>query len=201
MSKAERAISEWHSWLKSHGEEEVPPAIRINPVSIMHVTYSPAVAGKPEPLFWSEIHAVSMKDISRAVRLMDYSREDLLKSCSELDEAALHWKPKDEPRTIANTLRHIADVDRWYLERLNVDLPKSPRMETFELLRYTRELVRSQLISLPRQKRKGVFQPTKDPSPTCNLWTARKVLRRTVDHERLHARYIDKVIRMYNNRG
>jgi len=31
----------------------------------------------------------------------------------------------------------------------------------------------------------------------CNLWTARKVLRRIVDHERLHARYIEKTLEIY----
>ena len=46
----------------------------------------------------------------------------------------------------------------------------------------------------PKEKMAWVLQPVKDPSQVCHLWTARKVLRRLVDHEKLHARYIAKVV-------
>jgi len=59
------------------------------------------------------------------------------------------------------------------------------------------------LQNLPEEKWSGVFQPRKYVAPeamVCNLWTARKMLRRFVDHERLHTRYIEKVLKMYQNR-
>ncbi|MGC8998578.1 MAG: hypothetical protein ACP5JW_04175 [Candidatus Bathyarchaeia archaeon] len=38
-------------------------------------------------------------------------------------------------------------------------------------------------------------------SALANLWTARKVLRRLVDHERLHPRYIAKVLQAHSELG
>jgi hypothetical protein len=66
----------------------------------------------------------------------------------------------------------------------------------FKMLDYTRKIVVNYLRSFPRDKKHGIFQPKKDPSPICNLWTAKKVLRRLVDHERLHTKYIDKVLQI-----
>lgn len=201
LEKVKAAILEWHVWMKAHGETtEAPSAMRIEPTEVLHVTYNPAEAGKPEPLFWSEILPVSSKDINRALRLMKYSRDDLLKLCSGLDGGALRWKPKTEPRTIDNCLKHIAIVEWWYITRLNIDLPQKFPRNVFELLLYTRKLAERSLGGLSKEERTGIFQPSSDPSPICNLWTTRKVLRRFVDHERLHAKYIEKVIQLYQSK-
>jgi predicted RNase H-like HicB family nuclease len=198
LKKLEAVTLEWYGWLKGHGEVvKVPRAIRIEPAEILRVTYNPAEAGKPEPLFWSEVLPVSTKNIERALLLMEYSRSDLLRLCSELDTRALRWRPRGEPRTIYNCLKHIAIVEWWYISRLNIDLPKDFPRDLFELLRYTRRLAERSLRNLSNEKRTSIIQPKNDPSPLCDLWTARKVLRRFVDHERLHANYIKKVIRLY----
>ncbi|MEM4701458.1 MAG: hypothetical protein QXZ51_04875, partial [Candidatus Bathyarchaeia archaeon] len=106
-----------------------------------------------------------------------------------------------KPRTIRNCLRHIAYVEPWYITRLDVELPIHYPRNVFELLNHTRKVVVDYLRSMPRNKMRGIFQPRKDKSPMCNLWTARKVLRRLVDHERLHTRYIAKVLQAYKKLG
>ncbi|MGD0979133.1 MAG: hypothetical protein ABR962_08340 [Candidatus Bathyarchaeia archaeon] len=93
-----------------------------------------------------------------------------------------------------NYLRHIAYVEPWYITRLNVDLQCRYPRKTFEMLNATRKSVVNYLQEFPREKMKGIYQPTEDASPTCNLWTARKVLRRLVDHERLHTKYIQRIL-------
>ena len=201
-NKVRIAASEWYSWLKGHGEDiDAPSEIRIEPTEILSVDYNPAEAGKPEPLFWAEVLPVSTKDVDRTLRLMAYSRDDLLKLCSGLDKSVLRWKPETEPRTIGGCLKHIAIVEWWYITRLNIDLPKEFPTDVFQLLRYTRQLATRSLERLSKRERTGIFQPQNDPSPVCNLWTARKVLRRYVDHERLHTSYIKKAIRLYQSSG
>jgi hypothetical protein len=198
LKKVRLAASEWYEWLKRHGETVgLPEAIRIKPAEILQVTYNPAEAGKPEPLFWSEVLPISSKDVERTLRLMDYSRSDLLGLCSELDSRVLRWKPKREPRTIHNCLKHIAIVEWWYITRLNINLPEDLPSDVFELLRYTRQLARQSLLGMSREERGSIFQPKNDPSPICDLWTARKVLRRFVDHERLHTNYLRRIIRLH----
>lgn len=200
LNRAKTAVTEWHSWIRAHGESVASPSIiTIDPVEIIHVSYNPAAAGKPEPLFWSEVYPVSVKDINRTLRLMEYARNDLLELCSGLRRDALRWKPKTEPRSIANSLRHIAVVEWWYLTRLNIELPREFPRDLFQLLRYTRELAERSLGRLSKQERSEIVQPKSDLSPVCNLWTARKVLRRFVDHERLHTNYIRKLIRLYQS--
>jgi len=201
LEKERLIVQEWFSWLRRHGEQVVEPAeIELEVAEMLRVDYNPVEAGKPEPLFWSEIPPITPGDLVRTLQLMGYSREDLLELVQGLDEETLDWQPPGEPRTIRNCLQHIAYVEPWYLSPLGIELPRDYPKDVFELLEYTRKIVIDCLSNFPKEKMAGVFQPGKDPSPVCNLWTARKVLRRLVDHERLHTRYIQRVLAMHNAR-
>ena len=160
------------------------------------VDYNPVESGKPEPLFWSEVPPVNKDDIERTLTLMEYSRKDLLNLVYRLPEECLDWRLSDKHRSIRECLRHIAYVEPWYITRLNIEIPEKFPEDIIGLLDYTRNVVTDCLKNFPESKMKGIFQPRKDKSPICDLWTARKVLRRLVDHERLHTRYIQKVLKM-----
>jgi hypothetical protein len=196
LRKVRVVAREWSHWLSDHGEKGHHVAkLLIEPTEILRVDYNPVLAGKPEPLFWSEVPSVSNRDIQRTIRLMEYSRSDLLRLTSSLDVRTLRQKPVGKPRSIGDCLRHIAICEWWYVTRLNIALPREFPGDIFDLLHYTRKLAVETLRNLPKEKREGVFQPSQDPSPTCDLWTARKMLRRFVDHERLHTRYITSLIK------
>lgn len=199
LGKERAIIRGWFDWLRRHGEKVTEPdEIELEVAEMLRVDYNPVEAGKPEPLFWSEVPPISRADISRTLQLMEYSRADLLELVHGLDEEILKWQPPGEPRTIENCLRHIAFVEPWYLSRLGIKLPTDYPDDVFEFLSYTRRIVVESLRCFPKEKMAGVFQPRDDPSPVCNLWTARKALRRLVDHERLHTRYIERVLTMYD---
>jgi predicted RNase H-like HicB family nuclease len=209
LQKARIAVVEWFKWLSKHGEK-VPRLGRdfqagvkhkIEIAEMLQVNYNPAKAGKPEPLFWSEVLPVKKNDIKRTIRLMGYSRKDLLNVVSNLTRKQLSFKPANEPRTIRNCLRHIAYVEWWYINRLNIEMPEKFPKDVFGLSNHIRELVVGTLQKLPREKMRGVHQPAKYKSPTCDLWTARKVLRRLVDHERLHTKYIERLPKKYTATG
>lgn len=201
LEKVRAAIEEWFRWLERHGEPK--PGVSefdIDVAEVLRVTYNPVEAGKPEPLFWSEVPPIDDGDIAWTIRLMEHSRSDLLRLVSDLDDVALDWQPPDEPRTTRNCLRHIGIVEWWYITRLDIDLPEEFPEDTFELLSHTRKMVIDTLKELPKEKRSGIHQPKKHVDPEaaiCNLWTARKVLRRLVDHERLHTRYIERILQIY----
>ncbi len=198
LRKVKVAVDEWCKWMEKHGERiSSASGFEVEIAEMLRVNYNPVEAGKPEPLFWSETLPVSKKDVTRTIRLMEYSRKDLLDLVSNLNYGCLVWHPKNKPRSIENCLRHIAYVEPWYITRLNVDLPCRYPRNVFKMLDYTRDIVIDFLRDFPREKMKGIFQPEKDPSPVCNLWTARKVLRRLVDHERLHTKYIEKLLQIY----
>jgi predicted RNase H-like HicB family nuclease len=113
LIKVKSAIGEWLERLRKHGEQ-VPAEMKgfdVEVSEMMKVSYNPVKAGKPEPLFWSEVPPITKKDIARTLRLMQYSRQDLLKIVSDLDNDCLYWLPPNEPRIISNCLRHIAYVE------------------------------------------------------------------------------------------
>ena len=195
LEKEKATCREWFGWLRRHGEQVTEPAdIKIEVREILRVDYNPVEAGKPEPLFWSEVPPIDRDDIARTLELMEYSRADLLSLVQGLDRETLKWQPPGEPRPIENCLRHIAYVEPWYISRLEIELPEDYPEDVFELLNYTRRIVVDCLRDFPEEKMAGVFQPRRHASPVCNLWTARKVSRRLVDHERLHTRYIARVL-------
>ena len=199
LKKARVAVVEWFERMKKH-KERVPDLkgkLKIEVAELLWVNYNPVEAGKPEPLFWSEVLPVKKDDIKRTIQLSEYSRKDLLNAVSNLTGKQLSFKPTNEPRTIRNCLKHIAYVEWWYVNRLNIEMPEKFPKDVFGLLNHIRELVVESLEKLPGEKMRGIHQPVKYKSPTCDLWTARKVLRRLVDHERLHTRYIQKVLKMY----
>lgn len=200
LEKVRIAIVGWFKWVNKHGEKfpDINGRIEVEVMEILGVNYNPAEAGKPEPLFWSEVSPVVKEDIARTVRLMEYSRNDLMDIVNNISDDCLDWKPPTKPRTIRNCLEHIAIVEPWYISRVNIYLPEDHPEDTIDLLNHTRNIVISCLNNFPERKMKGVFQPRKYKSPICNLWTARKMLRRFVDHERIHTRYIENVLRMYN---
>lgn len=203
LKKVRIAVNEWSKWLKKHGERipQLSDEVEIEIAGMLQVDYNPAEAGKPEPLFWSEVLPVKREDIKRTIQLMAYSRKDLLDLVSKLTSRQLSFKPPNEPRTIRNCLKHIAIVEPWYITRLNIDLPENYPKDVAEFLDHTRELVVNSLRNLPKEKMRGIFQPTKYKSPTCDLWTARKVLRRLVDHERLHTKYIQRLLKIFPATG
>ncbi len=199
LQKARIAIVEWFEWLKKHGEkaQDKRHDIEIEVAEMIQISYNPAKAGKPEPLFWSEVLPIKRDDIKRTIQLMKYSRNDLLALVSNLTGKQLGFKPNDQPRSLRNCLRHIAYVEWWYVNRLNIEMPEKFHKDVFGLLNHIRELVVGALEKLPRETMRGIHQPAKYKSPTCDLWTARKVLRRLVDHERLHTKYIQRLLKMY----
>ena len=194
--KLRSAIPEYFRWLQSHGEDVViPTRPKISIEQELRIRGSPGDAGGPDPLLRCDKVAVSRGDITRCLRLLNYTREDLLQLISGLSNETLSWKPRDEPRSIRNALRHMAQVDIWYLSRLDADpdLDKTKMKDVFRFVTYSRSIVREVLPRLTQTQLAKVFYPTKwsdKPYP----WTATKVLHRLVTHERQHTNYLRRIL-------
>jgi hypothetical protein len=191
-------VIEWSDWMKSHGEDvtDISNNVKMEVAEILRVDYDPSEAGTPEPLFWSDVSPVTREEIDKTIRLMKYTRSDLLATIADVGKDILDWQPPVKLRPIRNCLIHIGSAELWYMTRLNIEFPEDSPESPLEFLDYSRNLVLERLQNFPKHKMKGVFQPRKFRSPVCNLWTARKVLRRIVDHEMLHIRDIRRVIEL-----
>lgn len=164
---------------------------------VLRVDYNPALANKPEPLFWSEMRPVGQWEIERTLRLMRAARTDLLHLMQRVGARVYDYRPPFGPRSIGETLVHIANAEWWYVTRLEIDLPTRLPKDPIARLARARALVEDAILHLTRERRHGVCQPvrhTAASSRVASLWTARKVLRRFVDHERLHTRWLERAL-------
>jgi hypothetical protein len=126
-------------------------------------------------------------EIERALRILDWTRNDLLSIVGHLDPEKLAATHPGERWSIDGILRHIGGAEWWYMERLGrtfpeSELPKAPRERL--------DKVRAALVELLPQL-EGVNQVV---GLEGELWSPRKVLRRAVWHERDHVDHIRKLI-------
>ena len=127
------------------------------------------------------------EDIERAIKLLTWSRIDLIKAITGLSSERLDKIHTGERWSINGILRHLGGAEWWYMERLGrafpqAELPKTP----MERLEKTRAAF---LELLPQLK--GVKQVV---GLEGEFWSPRKVLRRTLWHERDHTEHIRKLI-------
>lgn len=126
-------------------------------------------------------------EITRARQLLEWSRADLLFTVEGLSQEALEVKQPGERWNIKGILRHVGGAEWWYLDRLGLAFPQRevPR-DPFERLGVVRTHLLEQLPEL-----EGSSQVV---GVDAELWSPRKLLRRTLWHERDHTAHIRKLI-------
>lgn len=138
------------------------------------------------PTFQTDYNPLMPNEAEQLAQWLDVSRDELLETVARLPEGALDYKPNPNVWSIREILEHIADADWWYAQRLHhwpADL--------FERLAATRELVKSSLRNLTDQERGRVNIHRGEE------WTARKVARRALEHEREHLAQIRELAERY----
>ncbi len=140
-----------------------------------------------EAWFQYDWRPLSGEEIERALKLLAWSRADLLKAIDGLSAEKLDQAYPNEKWTINGILRHIGGAEWWYMERLDrafpqSKLPKTP-MERIEKVR------KAFLELLP--KLEGVKHVV---GLEGELWSPRKVVRRALWHERDHIEHIRKLL-------
>jgi hypothetical protein len=179
------AIKNYFDWRRNHVRPEMNlPAYQSFEIKVAEVFVSYPAKEDPEyfvnAFFEDDLLPVDVSDTSL---VLDWNRRDLLDLVKPLSAEVLN-RPCD-PRfgTIAGILRHIAGSEWWYFSRLNLAedgyrLPDDP----FEALEVSRANTLSRLPELA-----GSTQTTFLISET---WSPRKVVRRTLWHERDHINHI-----------
>jgi hypothetical protein len=136
--------------------------------------------------FASDRPPVVPEEVQEFRRLLEMTGQDLLAAVDGLAPEQLNKEFAGERWSILGILRHVANADLWYLDRLGLAQPQSelpeevlPRLQT----------VRAHLVaSLPAlSSRTGVVALSGE------MWSARKVLRRALWHERDHTDHILKL--------
>jgi predicted RNase H-like HicB family nuclease len=118
--------------------------------------------------------------------LLRATRQDLLTAAQGLDAEDLGREISGERWPIAGILGHVANAEWWYLDRLGLAFPRGEIPgDPFERL----ERVRGHFLgSLP-----ALVQRIAVVVMGGETWSARKVLRRTLWHERDHTHHIQSL--------
>lgn len=127
------------------------------------------------------------EEIERALKLLAWSRADLLKTIEGQPAEKLEKTHPGERWNINGILRHMGGAEWWYMDRLGRAFPQSELPKTpMERLEKTRQAFLELLPTL-----KGIKQVT---GVDGEFWSPRKVLRRTLWHERDHTEHIHKLV-------
>ena len=136
--------------------------------------------------FQSEYNQLMPNETDQLVQWMEVSRDELLETIGRLPAGALDWKPNPSIFSIREILNHLANADWWYVQRL-----KHWPTDTFERLAATRDLLAKSLRDLTDIERGRVTVHYGEE------WTARKVARRALEHEREHLAQIREIAERY----
>ena len=179
------AVEAYFTWCEGHG-------LRVSGLSGSMVvaevirTWESEDGYEVNAFFASDRPPLLEDELPQFELLLAATRADLLRAVDGLDQDDLTREFPEERWPIAGILMHVARAELWYLDRMALAFPKIKLPgEHFECLAKVREHMLANLPELA--KRTGVVTLSGE------TWSARKVMRRALWHERDHTEHIAKV--------
>lgn len=183
VAHAPQKIAEYFSWLLSH--DRLMPIIN-EPIEVEVVETFHSFISSENPdyivnaFFKDDYRPWGYWDNEIALRLLDWTRQDLLGVIHSTTQDQLTQAIMGEVHgSIMGILNHIASAENWYFNQLGYGLERAQLpSDTLEKLIVVRTNTREQLIKLIGDER--IIKNCDE------LWSARKIVRRTLWHERDH---------------
>jgi len=182
IAAAPKAVEAYVAWCAAAG-------VRISGVSPPMVVSEVVRAWQYEPeyevnaFFAADRPPVAADELPEYQRLLEASRRDLLQAVEGLGPEAMQRTIPGEPAPLGGIVHLVARTELWYLDRLGLAFPHghlSP--EPLDAIQQVRQQLVGMLTALSSQT--GVVALAGE------VWSARKVLRRTLWHERDQTRHI-----------
>ena len=205
LSDLKAELSYHIHWLQRHGEPiEYPDARKWNVKEEVTGIRELGESGGEVALFDFDQQSVDDRLLETVSRYMAYNRSDLLDICRSLDDEQMSYRPSGKGRCIAEILQHICNAEEFYISRLGRDaddvyeahlgmpVSEADRLPILARLDVVRAACVKTLEELIPSRQQGVFQRAEYTHYPEERWTAFKVLRRFLEHEREH---------IYNIRG
>lgn len=176
------------SWLADLGDFDVRLVETWDDYTI-NESYDPAAEGRLiTAWFRNDWKPLSVLEVRQAAQLLEWSRADLLAVIDDLTDELLDRPVAGERWSIRGIIAHLATFEWWMMDQLGVaetgraNLPKDPR-ERLLATRASLHKILPDLAGLDRVVGKGG-----------ELWSARRLVRRVLWHERDHLGHILKLI-------
>lgn len=122
------------------------------------------------------------EDLDWGLALMSYAHTDLLRQVQGMDDAALDWQPDPQAWSARQIIDHLAQMEMWLATRLD-DHPQVPVISdlagpSVERHNQIHEQAMLRLSGAPPELRSVIKEHNSE------RWSMRKVLRRSIVHER-----------------
>ncbi len=183
-------IAEHLAWLDQHGEV-TRDAFPFD-AEIVEETLS-------DPCFEADKAPLSADDLEAGRRQLAHSHNDLINLVRPLPDIVLDWRPpasavmaderEPEARIIREILQHVAGSEGFYSFTITQSFPEhavGPPVDIFEARQRSLAAIRS----LSEADQSAVFRCSGAAGES--EWTLRKMLRRTIRHERFHTKEIEQ---------
>jgi DinB superfamily len=193
-----QAARDYVSWIAEHGETWLDDKVEILveetfDACFINSSFARVERGKDswmvESFFLHDWKPLAPYEIERALKLLAWSRADLINVVKDLSAEKLAQTYPNERWAINGILRHIGGGEWFYQERIGYPFPEHEEdlpADPFEQL----EVVRDHFTSL-LPKLDGV---NKVIGLEGEIWSPRKMLRRALWHERDHTEHIRKLL-------
>lgn len=187
------------SWLIKHGVE-CPRADTIEVVIQEEIRNIPELgeSGGEVALFEFDRQPVDEELLKSFFSYMKYNRQDLLLLIKSLGEDVMQHIPSGKKRNIIDILNHICNAEEWYKSRLghkadllyqeNLGMPEDEvdELPVLERLDTVRNACIQTLVNLVPKMGDTVFRRKEYTDYPEEQWTAYKIMRRFLEHEREH---------------
>jgi hypothetical protein len=138
--------------------------------------------------FNDDSRALSVVEVDRAMLMLEWGKTELDTLLSKLTPTQLAQKFPGERWSIEGVVRHVANANWWYLDRLDfADIP----LNTFSNNSMERVAQVQQMFDQKRQLLIGTKSTCLKDGET---WSARKVIRRAIWHIRDHYFHIERLL-------
>jgi uncharacterized damage-inducible protein DinB/predicted RNase H-like HicB family nuclease len=204
LRRAPEAVREYCTWLRRHGEP-LPSEEELIDVEVAGEStgFGPFDPGDAAALFPPDREPITPEEMECLFRLMAYARSNLLAMVRDLPDDVLDWQPDSQSFSVRRLLRHIGNAEEWYVSRLVPPETLPPEWERdedlpiFGFLEMERRTAVARLRQLTQEERSGVFRPMHWTDHPEELWTARKALRRFLEHEREHTAQVRETLTIH----
>jgi uncharacterized damage-inducible protein DinB/predicted RNase H-like HicB family nuclease len=201
LARVPEAIRAYCAWLQAHGEP-APGAKDVIDIEVAGESGSggPFDPGDAAALLAPDREPLAVEEMEAHFRWMGYARADLLALVEELPEQLLDWTPFPGAYPLRRVLRHVGNAEEWYVSRLvpPATLPaeweQDRDLPLFEFLEMERRTAVARLRDLSEAERSQVVYPAHWTDHPGEAWTARKALRRFLEHEREHTGQVREIL-------
>lgn len=183
-----QALVAYQEWIGKHTDESWLSDLGDFDVRLAEALESPAAGCRPQNWFQFDGQPLSQVEAERGIHLLGWSRADLLDIVTSFSDQELDQTFEGERWSIRGIVKHIADAETWYLDRLGLAEGLKDRQEKDAFARILQVRTRTVEV-LPSLVGKAEIREVDGEK-----WSGRKFLRRAAWHEMDHINHVIKLL-------